>query len=218
METAAGHDSLCRDEAAEGAGFDHGGVSTSGQPGNRSRTAAAIRPARALFDVAMGVSTTAVEPLRVVGRRVNNVARPAVGVVLRPPFVPPDYQPVTWLSGLARRGERRRDDVVRELAGALDVVVPVLVDALLRRFDVTEAVRRHVDLDALVAEVDLDAAADKLDVDAVAARLDIGAVLDRLDLTTLVRERVDLDALVAGVDLNAAAAGWTWRRCWTGWT
>ena len=173
METATGHDSLCRDEAAEGAGFDHGGVSTSGQPGNRSRTAAAIRPARALFDVAMGVSTTAVEPLRVVGRRVNNVARPAVGVVLRPPFVPPDYQPVTWLSGLARRGERRRDDVVRELAGALDVVVPVLVDALLRRFDVTEAVRRHVDLDALVAEVDLDAAADKLDVDAVAARLDM---------------------------------------------
>ena len=178
------------------------------------------------------------EPLRVVGRRVNNVARPAVGVVLRPPFVPPDYQPVTWLSGLARRGERRRDDVVRELAGALDVVVPVLVDALLRRFDVTEAVRRHVDLDALVAEVDLDAAADNLDVDAVAARLDIGAVLDRLDLTTLVRERVDLDALVAGVDigavldrldlttlvrervdLDALVAGVDERRrCWTGWT
>jgi hypothetical protein len=105
--------------------------------------------------------------------------------------------------------------VRRELSQLLDVAVPVVLDAVLRRVDLTGTVRRHVDLDALVSGVDLDAAAarldvdavaGRLDVDAVAARLDVEAVVDRLDLTRIVRERVDLDGLVAGVDVDAVAA------------
>ena len=105
--------------------------------------------------------------------------------------------------------------VRREVSRGLDVAVPAVLDAVLRRVDLTGIVRRYVDLDAIVSEVDLDAAAARLDVDAVAgrldldsvaARLDVEAVVDRLDLTRIVRERVDLDGLVAGVDVDAVAA------------
>ena len=79
--------------------------------------------------------------------------------MLRPPFVPEVYQPWTWVAGLARHGERRRDDVMREFSKMLDALVPVVVTAALDRLDLTELVRERVDLDALVAGVDLDAAA-----------------------------------------------------------
>lgn len=148
----------------------------------------------ALVDAALGVSTSAVESLGFVGRHVGAVARPVVGAVLRPSFVPEVFQPWTWVAGLARHGERRRDEVMREFSRALDGLVPMVVTAVLDRLDLTELVRERVDIDALVAGVDLDAAA---------AGLDVAAVLDRLDLTELVRERVDLDALVAGVNLEA---------------
>jgi hypothetical protein len=109
----------------------------------------------------------------------------------------PRYQPNTWLTGLARRGGKRRDELKRELSAVLDLMVPAVVAALLRRIDLTETVKRYVDLDSIVAEVDLDAAA---------VRLDLDAFLDRLDLTRIVKERVDLDDLVAAVDLDKVVA------------
>ena len=130
-------------------------------------------------------------------------------------MVAPRYQPGTWLAGVAHRGGRRRDQAVRELSAWLDRVVPVLAMELLRRIDLTEAVRRYVDLDGLVAGVDVDAVAARLDIDAVAQRLDIDAVAERLDLAAVVKrldlesiimERVDFDAVVDAVDLDAAAA------------
>jgi hypothetical protein len=104
----------------------------------------------------------------------------------------------------------------RRVIEDLEVVLPQVVDAALRRAHPTELVRRHVDLDSLVAEVDLDAVAARLDVeaivarvdlDAVASRLDIEAVLDRLNLTETVLSRVDLkvvvDAVLDQIDLPA---------------
>jgi len=99
----------------------------------------------------------------------------------------------------------------------LDALVPVVLDEVLRRADLTALVLTYVDLDgvvgavdldAAVARVDLDAVAQRLDIDAVAGRLDLNAVagrldldevLDRLDLTELVLQRVDLDLLVREV-------------------
>lgn len=164
------------------------------------------REALALVDVAIGVSTTAVSAAGAVTRRVGVVARPALGLALRPPMVSPRYQPATLLSGLMRRGGRRREEVQREVSALLDVLVPLVIRELLRRVDLTETVRRYVDLDLLVTDVDLDAAVARVDVDAVARHLDLEAVVDRLDLTRIVRDRVDLDGLVATVDLDAAAA------------
>jgi hypothetical protein len=159
--------------------------------------------APAVGDVALGAVTRG---LALAGRLVRSgasVARPAVGLVLAPPGIPPSLQPGRVAARLGRLGAQQRRSLVDLASRWLDVVVPVVVEEVVRRLDLTAVVRRHVDLDAVVAAVDLDGAAGRLDVDAVAARLDIDAVLNRLDLTTLVRERVDLDAVVGEVDLDA---------------
>ena len=186
----------------------------------------AAQPTRApaALDVAVALVSSALATAGTVGRGATAVAGPLATVVLRPPIVAQRYQPGTWLAGVARRGGHRRDRALRELSAWLDRVVPIVAAELLRRIDLTEAVRRYVDLDSLVADVDLDAAAARLDVDAVAARLDldavaarldidavaarldIDAVVNRLDLTSIVQERVDIDAVVDAVDLDAAAA------------
>jgi hypothetical protein len=160
----------------------------------------------AALDLAIAFASSALATAGTLERGATAVARPLAAVLLHPPMVARRYQPGTWLGGVARRGGRRRDEAVRELSAWLDRVVPVLATELLRRIDLTEAVRRYVDLNGLVAGVDVDAVATRLDVDAVAQRLDIEAVMNRLDLTSIVRERVDIDAVVDTVDLDAAAA------------
>lgn len=166
------------------------------------------RPTRtpAALDVAVAIASSALSTAGTLERRATAVARPLAALLLRPPIVAQRYQPATWLEGVARRGGRRRDRALRDLSAWLDGVVPMVAVELLRRIDLTEAVRRYVDLDSLVADVDLDAVAARLDIDAVAARLDLDAVVNRLDLTSIVRERVDIDAVVAAVDLDAAVA------------
>ncbi|WP_051551492.1 hypothetical protein [Nocardioides sp. URHA0020] len=149
------------------------------------------------LDAAIGVTASAIGVAALVGRRVVTITGPIAGVVLRPPVVPARHQPGTWLLHAARRGAERRSWLEVELRALLDVLVPAIAQALLRRMDLTDVVRRHVDLDELVATVDLDG---------VAARLDLDAVVGRLDLDRIVRERVDLDGLVATVDIDAIAA------------
>jgi hypothetical protein len=67
-----------------------------------------------------------------------------------------------------------------------------LVGALLRPLDLTDIVRTHLDIDALVDEIDLDRIAAKVDIEALVARLDLGEltqeVLDEIDLPSLIRE------------------------------
>jgi hypothetical protein len=153
------------------------------------------------LDLTIGVTAAAVGVGIGVGRRVAAVTRPVAGplagLVLRPPVVAERYQPGTWVLLARRRGRARRERLVPEATALLDRLVPVVADALLRRIDLTDVVRRHVDLDDLVSDVDLDAAVGRVDLD---------AVVGRLDLDRIVRERVDLDGIVATVDLDAVAA------------
>jgi hypothetical protein len=153
------------------------------------------------LDATLGVTITAVGAVSGLGRRFAAVtgplARPVVGLVLRPPVVAERYRPGTWLVVAARRGADRRDLVAQQLTALLDVLVPAVAHALLRRMDLTEVVRRYVDLDGLVASVDLDVAVSRVDLD---------AVVGRLDLDRIVRERVDLDRIVSTVDIDAIAA------------
>jgi hypothetical protein len=173
---------------------------------NPSDTTATRREPISLLDVAVGATTVAAATAGAVGRRVHAVGRPVAGALLRPPMLSPRYQPNTWLTGLARRGGKRRDELRRELSAVLDFVVPTVVAALLRRIDLTETVKRYVDLDSIIAEVDLDSIVAEVDLDAAAARLDLDEFLGRLDLTKIVKERIDLDDLVAAVDLDKVVA------------
>jgi hypothetical protein len=167
----------------------------------------AVEPQVRALDLAIAVTAGAIAASTVVVHGVSRFALPVVGVVLRPPVVAPGYRPADWLEALARRGRQRRMDLLEhDLFEALDRVLPAVLEEMLRHVDLTDVVRRHVDLDAVVEEVDIDAIAGRLDLDAVVDRLDMDAVLDRLDLTQIVRERVDLDGVVEGVDLDAVAA------------
>src|SRR5689334_6097991 len=88
-----------------------------------------------------------------------------------------------------RTGRQTRAQLGARSLELLDALVPVVLDLILDRIDLTALVLRRVDLDA------------------VAAALDIGKILDRIDLNELIEQRVDLDRVAAGLDLNAVAAG-----------
>ena len=158
------------------------------------------------LDLAVEAARSALAAAVLVARGAEKVGRPFLRVVLRPPVVSPAYWPETWLRDLSHRGDRRRVEVLRSLSDLLDTLVPIVVQEVLTRIDLTEVVRRYVDLDEIVADVDLDAAVARVDIDAAARHVDVYSIIERLELTRIVREHVDLDAIVAGVDLDAAAA------------
>lgn len=173
------------------------------------------RDAVLALDLALGASRSALAAAALLARGAGTVGRPVLRLALHPPVVSPAHSPDAWLRALSRRGGRQRVEVRRALERLLDTLVPAILEEVLDRVDVTEAVRRYVDLDRVVSDVDLDAAVARVDldaavagvdVDAVARRLDLESVIAQLDLTRIVREHVDLDGLVATVDLDAAAA------------
>ena len=140
---------------------------------------------------------------RVVGG-VARRARPVVGLLLRPPFLPPARQPQRVLERLADRGRVERQLRTAEGKAVVAMLVPVVLDAVLDEIDLTELVHDRVDINALVTGVDIDAIASTIDVeaivnrvdlDAIAARIDVDAVIDRVDLLGLARY------VVNGIDL-----------------
>ncbi|TWF75072.1 hypothetical protein FHX44_11956 [Pseudonocardia hierapolitana] len=113
------------------------------------------------------------------------------------------------LAGLADRGGQVR----AELEHAMRATVRRLVLAVVDVVDLTELVRRNVDLDALargidvdaiVARADLDAAVSRADLDAAVARVNLDAILDRIDVDAIVA-KVDLDLVTSRIDLDAIA-------------
>lgn len=176
-------------------------------------------------DVLIGVAGVLAERLVRAGHLAARGARPGLRLVLDPPFVPAARRPMRVVEALAHRGRTERAALGRGLDRLVATRVPALVDHVAVLVPLTDLVRQHVDLDALVASVDLDAVVAsvdldaavgsvdldavtaKIDLDAIAARIDIEAVLDRIDLTDLVMKRVDLDAIVRSVDLDAAVGG-----------
>ena len=106
---------------------------------------------------------------------------------------------------LGERGRQVRTELEQAVTEGLHRVFRELVAAALAVIDLTELVRRHVDLDALARGLDVDAVVSRADLDAAASRIDVGAVVARVDPGP-VAARIDLDALVARVDLDAVVA------------
>jgi hypothetical protein len=103
------------------------------------------------------------------------------------------------MAGLADRGGQVR----AELADAMRATVRRLVLAVVDVVDLTELVRRNVDLDALARGIDVDAIVARADLDAAVSRADLDAVVARVDLDAIRdRDRIDLDAIIARVDLD----------------
>ena len=135
-------------------------------------------------DVALGAAALVVGPaVRVAGGLVAWL-RPPAGALVRaaahPPFVPQQWAPGTLAARLETRGRGVRTAVGYDLATAggltADVLVPVGLDTVLDRVELTDVVLTRVDLGAGHH----------------------GAALDQVDLTAVVLEQVDLRRVVAG--------------------
>jgi len=136
-----------------------------------------------LLDVAVEVSGHGVAKAAALGRRMGSVGRPVLQLMLRPPVVSRTHQPGTWLDDLSRQGGLRRAELARRLGSVLDVVVPGLVEQVLRRLDATGLIHTYVDLDEVITEVDIEAVVSRVDLVTL-----VKEVIDELDLPEMVRE------------------------------
>jgi hypothetical protein len=160
-------------------------------------------PSEPAWNSAVGIAAVAGG---VVAHGVNaarGLAGPVVRIALRPPVLPPAWQPIRLIETLQERGQRERASASRAVDRTLDILLPLLVEQVLSHIDLNALVKEHLDIEAIVADLDLDAVVDRVDIDKVAGRLDLDAVLDRIDLNAVVRERVDLNAIVGTVDIAA---------------
>ncbi len=149
-------------------------------------------------DVVLGVVAKSLSALVVLSGPVQSLGRPLAHVVLRPPLLPPQLQPATWLSRAALRGDAFRSDMLVEVEDVLDRLIPAVVSELLHHVDLNELVKQNVDVvtlaEEVIAEIDLPAiirdstgavASDTLlgvRMQSISADEAIGRAMDRLRL------------------------------------
>jgi len=110
-------------------------------------------------------------------------------VVLRPSVNPPDpadsvARAFSLLSAVAGRALGAGEQVARTAANAvLDRTVPLVVEAILDRVDVTQLILDRVDVDRVVAQANLEEILDRLPLVDIA-----NYVIDEIDLPQIVRE------------------------------
>lgn len=163
------------------------------QPGPNSVPAA--------VDVVIGVAVGATARAIPVARGAMNAFRPVAELAVRPPLVPEQWQPITWLRARGHDGFVYRT----RAAPVMQNIVPAVTAAVLDRIDITGIVVDRVDLGRIVDEVDVNAIVDRVDVDAIVAKLDLDAIVARVDIDAILR-RIDLDAIVERIDLDAIVA------------
>lgn len=164
-------------------------------------------------DVALGATAIVLGPAVNAAGAMVRWALPVAGAladaVAHPPLVPTRWAPAEFLGALRRRGTDVRRAAAYDLAVATattaDTAVPLTLELVLSRVDLTEVVLAQVDLGRVV-----DAALDQVDLTAlVTSRVDLPEVvrtaLEGLDLTEIVRTQVDLatiaDEVIDDVDL-----------------
>jgi hypothetical protein len=118
----------------------------------------------------------------------------AYSLVAEPPFVPHSLQPATIVNVL------------------LDRVVPAVMNAVLKRVDLTSVVLNQVSFDKIIDSIDLNAIAARIDIEAIIARVDLSGiakqVIDDIDLAGIIRDSSGALAseTVVGVRLQSASA------------
>lgn len=142
------------------------------------------------MDAALALGAGALRLAFAAGRPVTHVAGRVARIGER---LPPVALRRAVVAELAAQGAMLRVRLERAAAELCRILLRRGVEAALTTIDLTDLVRRHLDLDAVAGD---------LDVDAVIKRTDVVAVVDRLDLNAIVAG-IDLDAVVGGVDLDA---------------
>jgi hypothetical protein len=111
---------------------------------------------------------------------------------------------------------------MRQASALLDVLVPLVVDEILDRIDLTQIVIDrvkvmrivdevdiagivgHLDFDSIVESVPIDHILELVDINGIVARVNLNQVMARVDVNAIV-STVDIDAIVSRVDLGSIA-------------
>jgi hypothetical protein len=155
-------------------------------------------------DAAAGMAALTINAAVSVTRLVARAAAPVGRLMLHPPLLNERLHPARVVEAFADRGERARILANADFNRIVAAVVPSVVNEVLDSLDLTELVRRRVDIDSLVSTVDVVAVVDRLDVDAIARQMDIEGMLRQVDLDAIV-SKIDIDAIVRQVDIDAIA-------------
>ncbi|MBA4026410.1 MAG: hypothetical protein C0482_29055 [Gordonia sp.] len=99
-------------------------------------------------------------------------------------------------------GEQALAGALELTRAALKVIIREVIEALVVEVDLTELVKRHVDINEIATVIDLDTIAARIDIDAILNRVDLDAVIETVDLNRAV-SGVDLDAIAAKIDIEA---------------
>lgn len=166
-----------------------------------SRPPLAVTAVDATLGAALAVSAVSMAIATEVGR----MSRPFLDMALRPQLLPEPLWPQTYLDRLADRGWAGRQQAGRRISRLLDELVPVVLDAVLDRIDLTELVLQRVDIDRIVATVDLDAVVARLDLSAIIESLPLDEIVSRVDINAIA-SRVDVNGIASRLDLNAVAS------------
>jgi hypothetical protein len=145
------------------------------------------------LDIAVGTASLLGAGLGRMARRVAAVVEPFADVALHPPLLAPQYHPARWIDRAAYRGRELRLAGERDVERVVDALIPVVVEEVVRRIDLTTLVTEHVDLDAVAAHIDLVGLAEQ--------------VIDAIDLPEIIRESTGSMAseTVRGVRMRSIA-------------
>lgn len=138
-------------------------------------------------------------------RKMLDAARPLSNALLRPPLVPHRYQPQARLAALAQRGHDIRTQVGPRTAQLVSDLVPVALNAVLDRIDLTALVLERLELEQVIDAADVNEVAARLQLMPIVDRLPIDHIIDNVDINRVVAQ-VDLDAIVERIDIDAIAA------------
>jgi hypothetical protein len=151
------------------------------------------------MDAALAMATRAVRLAYAVARPLASVAGRVVSVGGR---LPPVAVRRAVLAELASDGALLRLRLERAAAELVRISLRRGIEAGLSTIDLTDLVRRHLDLNAVARDLDVDPVVERTDVAAVVDRIDLDAVVSRIDIDAIVKT-VDLDAVLARVDVDA---------------
>jgi hypothetical protein len=161
-----------------------------------------------VVDVAIAVRLAATAVAAIAYRLVQ----PFATLVLQPPVLPERYWPQHGIDQLADRGERARRQGAQQASALLDDLVPLVVNVILERIDLTQIVVDRGNLMRIVDEVDFDSIIDRSPMDHIVqlvneimARVNLDPIMDRVDVNAIA-SRIDIKAIIMRVDFPLPTA------------
>jgi hypothetical protein len=155
-----------------------------------------------VVDVAIAVGLAATAMAARSATTAYRLVQPFATLVLQPPVLPKRYWPQRGIDQLAERGERARRQAARQASALLDDLVPLVVNVILDRIDLTQIVIDRVNLVRIVDEVDIATIVGHLNFDSIMKSVPINHILESVDINGIVA-RVNLNQIIARVDVNS---------------